>query len=59
MKPVERINKKFIKDRSIKDKYWASSLYAIEEEYVPTSLVQNLPEIIEEDPQNNNEEGQN
>ena len=30
MKPIEKTNKKFIKDRSIRDKYWASSLYAIE-----------------------------
>ena len=45
MKPVEKINKKYMK--SVKDRYWASSLYAIEEEYVPTSLVENIP-IIEE-----------
>jgi hypothetical protein len=37
MKPIEKINRKMKK--LIKDKYWQNSLYVIEEEYVPASLV--------------------
>lgn len=39
MEPVTKINRKL--GKKIKDKYWQSSLYAIEEEYVPASQVEN------------------
>ena len=46
MKPIEKINKKL--KTIIKDKYWNSSLHAIEQEYVPASIIENLPIIPEE-----------
>lgn len=48
MKPISAINKQYIKAANIRDRYWASSLYAIEEEYVPTSLIENMSQIPEE-----------
>ena len=47
MKPVEKINPKLKK--IIKDKYWHSSLHAIEEEFVPASIIENLPVIPEDE----------
>lgn len=50
MKPIQPINKT-IKNR-IKNKYWSHSLYVIEEEYVPSSLMESLPPINEDEGEN-------
>ena len=63
MKPIQKINKKFIRSKNnVKDRYWANSLYAIEEEYVPTSLLEQVEQADMQNAQqqdNNNNENNN